>query len=326
VCVACDDWYQRSRRDDEGDFFRKVAAQGPRASNGPDGTRQAVYCFTADGTLLGSTIAHASKEGIEIHIQMLRGSLAKFHLLPDGSKAPGAVRVEEGGKPDPNYTRTPPEGGLVARVWTRILERKDGKWARGVTNVPGHDLAARDHLWLTADEVQSLVPSRPAVGKSYAVPDPVADRLLRYHLVDNTRGEPSFWWPEHVRRCDLRLKVTAASAESVELRLDGEALLTAAASGKQPEHGYEARMQGRLRYRPSSRAFDRFDLAVVGDYWGEGPYTKGSRPGKNPLGVVIELAGDEPTDRIPPQGAREQNKYFGRKRPATGDPKRKETP
>ena len=39
IPVAADDWYQRRRQDDEGEFFRKVADQGPRKGQG-GGTRQ----------------------------------------------------------------------------------------------------------------------------------------------------------------------------------------------------------------------------------------------------------------------------------------------
>ena len=50
VPVAADDWYERRRNDAEGDFFRRVADQGPRKGEGGS-TRQGIYCLTADGKL-----------------------------------------------------------------------------------------------------------------------------------------------------------------------------------------------------------------------------------------------------------------------------------
>ena len=51
VPVTGDDWYQRRRQDAEGEFFRKVADQGPR--KGKDGsTRQGIYVCTASGRML----------------------------------------------------------------------------------------------------------------------------------------------------------------------------------------------------------------------------------------------------------------------------------
>src|SRR4029079_14605270 len=50
VPVAADDWYQRRRQDEEGKFWMSIAQQGrPRDD---EGTRQGIYCFTADGHLL----------------------------------------------------------------------------------------------------------------------------------------------------------------------------------------------------------------------------------------------------------------------------------
>ncbi|HYN63725.1 MAG TPA: hypothetical protein VES36_03895, partial [Candidatus Limnocylindrales bacterium] len=51
VAVACDDWYQRRRRDAEGEFFTSVTNQGPRKGERGD-TRQGIYLLTAGGKLL----------------------------------------------------------------------------------------------------------------------------------------------------------------------------------------------------------------------------------------------------------------------------------
>ena len=41
IAVAGDDWYQRRRDDAEGQFFRRVADQGPRKGTGGS-TRQGI--------------------------------------------------------------------------------------------------------------------------------------------------------------------------------------------------------------------------------------------------------------------------------------------
>src|SRR6478672_1245892 len=61
VPVTADDWYQRRRQDAEGEFFRKVADQGPRKGEGGS-TRQGIYCLTAAGQLLNyKNAAHAAE-------------------------------------------------------------------------------------------------------------------------------------------------------------------------------------------------------------------------------------------------------------------------
>src|SRR5687767_6029571 len=111
VPVTMDDWYQRRRQDAEGEFFRKVAGQGPRKGQGGS-TRQGIYVFTADGELLSYKNAgqHA-----EVTRDELKRGLARFRKLPADRRTPGAVEVGEPGKLDPNYTRTPPAGGLIVR-------------------------------------------------------------------------------------------------------------------------------------------------------------------------------------------------------------------
>jgi hypothetical protein len=55
-------------------------------------------------------------------------------------------------------------------------------------------------------------------------------------------------------------------------------------------------------------------VAVLGEHWGESRYTPGARPGRTPLGIFLELAGERPADRVPPQGARDWDDYIGKKK------------
>jgi hypothetical protein len=309
VPVTADDWYQRRRQDAEGEFFRKMASQGPRKGQGGS-TRQGIYVLTADGELLSYKNAG---QLADVTRDELKRALAKFDRLPASRREPGAVAVGDPGKPDPNFTRTPPPGGLVVRVHTRILDRDDKGYCKGSCRTLGGDAAARDFLWLTREDVKSLLPPRTEPGFTYELPRPVADRLTRFHLVDNTRGEPPFWKKDDVRRLRLSLKVVRASDEEIVLALSGDVLLATAADPEKADRGYDARLRGELRYAPAKQTFDRFDVAAVGEHWGEGTYTRGSRPGRSILGVALgPVAGDRATDRVPPQAAREIGAYLGK--------------
>ena len=309
VPVTADDWYQRRRQDTEGEFFRKVAGQGPRTGEG-GGTRQGIYAFTADGELLSYKNAG---QNAEVTRDELKRALEKFRKLPPARRGPGAVEVGDPGRSDPRYTRTPPAGGLVVRVHTRILDRAGDEYCKGACKTTGGDAAARDFLWLTAGEVRSLAPPKAEPGIAYDVPKVVADRIVRFHLVDNTRGEPPFWKRDQVRRAKLTLTVLRVTADGIELRLDGKALLATDADPKKADRGYEARLRGELRYLPKKQTFDRFDVVGVGEHWGDSALTRGARPGRSVVGVAFgPVAGDRASDRIPPQAAREVNAYFGK--------------
>ncbi len=301
VAVAGDDWYQRRRQDDEGQFFRNVANQGPRKGQGGS-TRQGIYIFSAGGKLL----VYRNHQDPDVMGSVLRQGLSEFKKLPAGQRQPGAVTIDDPAKIDPAYQREPPKGGLIVNVFTRILDRADGgDFCPGTCKIPGGDKAARDHLWLTAEEWKSLIGAGARKGDAKPLPERLVYRLARFHLVDNTRGEPPAWKREDVRKHDLKLRVEEITARGIQLKLKGSFLLATAGDPAKAERGFDVRLLGYLHYDSQKKVLDRFDVVAAGDHWGHGPYTRNARPGKAPLGIAFELArGDAPADRVPPQGAR----------------------
>jgi hypothetical protein len=290
-----------------GKFFRSVADQGPRKGEGGS-TRQGIYCFTADGKLLAYKNAGQNPDVMR---EVFRQALREWQRLPAERRRPGAVRVDDAGKVDAAYARTPPPGGLIVNVYTRILDRKDGELCKGACKTPGGDQAARDHLWLTEAEWKSLIPAEPRPGQVVSLPPRIAERILRFHLTDNTRGEPPMWRPEEIRSQLLALTVEEVTSEKVRLRLVGQALLATNPDASKADRGFDVRLLGVIGYDRVKRAIDRFDVVAVGEHWGEGPYTRGARPGRTPLGIAFELSpGTAAADRVPPQAARELRNYF----------------
>ncbi len=308
ISVVGDDWYQRRRDDPEGKFFRQVADQGPRKGEGGS-TRQGIYCFTAAGKLL----AYKNHQDAEVMRGVLKQTLEAWNKLPGSERRPGAVKVETLVKADPRYSRRPPSGGLVMNVQTRILNRDaKGDWCKGTCQFIGGDRSARDHLWVTRGEWKALIPAHPTKGDKFSLPDRIADRLVRFHLVDNTRGEPPMWKKEEIRSRDINLIVEEASTVGVRLRLEGSVLLATRPNIADSERGYDVRLLGYLNYDGIKKTFDRFDIVAVGDHWGEGQFNKGARPGRTILSLALELArGDSPGNQVPPQGARDMEEYFG---------------
>ena len=307
VPVSGDDWYQRRRQDAEGRFFVKVANQGPRKGENGN-TRQGIYCMTADGELLAFKNAGNLSD---VTREQLQQALAKFKKLPADRRSPGAIEIESVGKPDPNYSRTPPEGGLIVRVNGRILDKKGADFLKATCDMTGGDKASRDFLWLTANELQAIIP-KPEVGHSYSLPQQVMQRIARFHLIDNTRGEPDFWKKADVRNVNINLRVTSVTAEKIDVSLTGNAVLADQADLEKSERGYECTITGKLTYDRAKKIFSRFDAAAIGDHWGSSTFTnKGVRPGKALYGVAFGLpSGNRPGDRVPPQAAREWNNYL----------------
>jgi hypothetical protein len=307
VAVACDDWYQRRRQDDEGEFFRNVSNQGPRKNN--DGsTRQGVYIFTAAGRLLG----YRNNEDGGVMREAIKKAWTAWKQLSKAERQPGAEVIGPPKKVDTQYTRQPPKGGLILNVYTRILDKDGaGDFCHGTCSFTGGDKSAHDHLWLAAEELQALVPPGAKAGDTVPLPPKLLYRFLRYHLVDNTRGEPAFWRTKEVRQQNLKLTVTDLSAETMTLKLEGTALLATDADPQKAKRGYDVAVLGTLRFDRTTKVLDRFNVVALGQHWGSGPFTPGARAGRTPLGVAFEIArGDNGMDLVPPQGARDWKEYW----------------
>jgi hypothetical protein len=307
VAVAADDWYQRRRQDEVGKFWMSVAQQGrPRDDTG---TRQGIYCLTADGKLLASR----NSQNPEVMRDVLHAGLAKFKALPAAQRKPGATTVGELTRIDTNFERTPPRGGLIVNVYTRILDRDaSGQLCKGTCSVRGGDQSARDHLWLTEAEWNSLVPANPKPGDQFPLPAAIEERIARFHLIDNTRGEPPMWQRREIRSRRLNLTVTEVAAGAVHLKLEGAVLLSTQAIPEQAQRGFDGQMLGYIIIDTSAKKITQFSLVALGEHWGRGQFTGKARPGRSLLGHVFELAqADASTDRIPPQAARDIGAYFG---------------
>lgn len=284
VAVAGDDWYQRKKKGDEGRFYRKVVEQGPRKG---DGTRQGHYVFTAQGKLLGFN----NNRGPEKRLAMMREALEKWELLSDEEKAAEVAEVAKG---DERHQRLLPEGGQVVKVYTRALEEVNGELVALGDDQVGSQTAV-DHLWLRKEEVKELEELVARGGGEF--PDWFSMRLARFHLRDNTRGEPEDWKKENIEKWNLHIDGEGVVLGQFEMQKKEGAL------------GFRGTLNGAMKF--TDGRLTKFDCLVLGEQWGEGAFTRGARPGKTPLGQVLKLTeARKPADRIPPQSIRWEQGYW----------------
>ena len=266
VPVALDQAYQRRQQDAEGEFYRKIVNQGPRKAE--DGTTQGRYVATADGELLGF---NNNRDTARV-LKLMRESLTK---LPTETAA-----VIEAGKPDGKYAYGPPEGGLVARVNSKVLggyEETNDESRKMFQEGMG-----RDNFWIRRDEHEAL--ARGEVAES------LIGRMARFHLVDNTRGEPPMW--------------EAADIQESSVDLEGGTLSgTVHLKTKSGDREFKVDLFGHVT--TVGGKVTRFDVVAKGLFRGEGPFTRGAPKGEFPLGIAFRLAdGSDIADAIPPQGSR----------------------
>src|SRR5690606_18289750 len=297
-----DDWYRRRQNDLVGEFFRSVANQGPRKGEGGS-TRQGLYILTSSGKLL----AFRNSSDPKSVAALIERGLAEWAAL-EAEERKAKPFEEKRPDLDERYARTPPEGGLIIEVRARELDLlEDGAFCKAQDRPTRQDLPSIDHLWLTQDEWRSLVPAKLEAGVELPVPEAIARRIARFHLVDNTRGEPNMWTREEIRALDMKLRVGEVSDAKATLVLEGKAHLET----RDGARGFEPQLRGTIELDRERNEIRRFDAVAVGLHWGAGTYTGGARPGRTPLGIAFRIAPpDDPATTIPPQAARATGGYY----------------
>ena len=266
IPVAIDQAYQRRQKDNEGKFYQKIANQGPRKVG--RGTTQGFYTADAAGRLLAFT----NNRGADRVLRMINGSLEKHRPVKATAIAKGA--------PDARYNPKLPKGGLVVRVTSKVLggyEEPKNEYRKIFQQSLG-----RDNLWISASEHAALTKDR--------LPQSLLQRLARFHLVDNTRGEPPMWRENEIQKLQGTLR-------------NGQLRATVQLKTAKGDRGYETELLGHIETKAGK--VTRLDVVAKGEFWGEGTYTRNAPKGRFPLAIAFTLAdGKDAADTIPPQGSR----------------------
>ena len=273
VPVAIDQWYQRRQQDAEGEFYRKVAKQGPRKDM--QQTTQGRYICTSSGNLLG----YNNNRGPERLKAIMKRTLVRVRPAePDTQPLTSTT-------PDPIAMQKPSPETIVVGVSSKILSgyKPTKNWKSAF-----HDSVGRDNLWILKEEVPELIKLSQTGGN---IPERIAKRIVRFHLVDNTRGEPPRWSNKQIR--DLKIKVDDKGALRGKVHLETE-------SG---DRGYAAELFGIIK--SENEKLTRFDIVAKGDFWGVGKYTPNAPKGKFPLVVAFRIVDrKDPADLLMPHGAK----------------------
>lgn len=297
VAVAVDINLLQTQQDEEGEYFRKIAEQGHYAGRTkPTATRQGLYIATVDGTLLASDNTSSS-------IQVMR--LMQKGL--NGWNRGGNKRTEkfmDSVSPDERKNVSFPKSGMVLRQTMRDLPRAKS---------PEHPTWRHnfDHYWMTKQEVDAFVPAKLEVGHKYDIPVEHVTRFVRFHLVDQVKGEAPNWSKENVKKASLAATVKAIQGEKVMIELNGWTRCTQPATGEMNpfngmrvdrERGVDARITGRAIYDSSAKSFDKFDMLGVGNRWGTATYNfrhKDLQPSS--IGFAFEMLPSKPENMIRPK-------------------------
>ena len=277
VPVAIDQACQRRQKDAEGNLYRKIAGQGPRSDF--QNTTQGFYIASAAGKLL---LYNNNRDPKKL-LRLMRERLREYELGAysfDRDQVQADIEATENEQSDARYTLRPPVGGLVVRVHAKVLDGYEKPASE--TEAVFQNSIARDNLWITAREQADLMAGR--------LPDALQRRIARFHLVDNTRGEPPMWKQNEIRSLKLQLD---------NGKLDGSVHLET----DDGTRGYKAKLRGHVT--SNNEVVTDFELVALGEFFGEGGYTRNAPKGRFPFVVTFQLAdGTDIADAVAPQGAR----------------------
>lgn len=272
IPVAIDQWYTRAQKDAEGKFYQSIARQGPRKDM--NATTQGLYVCDAAGKFYG----YCNNRHADTLKGILRAALTKFDGEAKIDAAAQADALEESAA-DPKYDRRVPAGAIVIQVNTKVLsgyKETDNEFLKIFQRS-----IARDNLWILAGEIEQL--------KRGVIAESLSRRMARFHLIDNTRGEPNMW--------------TGDDIESIEMSLTDDGVFRGEVEVKSSLAGFRTKLVGIVKF--DGERLQQFDIVSRGWYHGEGTYTKNAPEGEFPLAVAFRMAdSSDSANVVAPQGSK----------------------
>lgn len=256
---------------------------------------------TAAGQTLG-------KDDLKLRKKELEGVLKEFATLAKDERMP-TIAGPATAKAPKRAVPKPPANGLILRGYCTYLRHDDKKQIVRSSEFYYKQNPDRwkvetqsDLLWLTESERKSLIPSKPKLGDSNEVAQPIQKRFCSTIGIDYMEGSVSAL---PTRKSTMSLIVDKMDDQMLVLRLEGYAYLGKERDGKlgaEPKgRGCEVRLLGAVHYDRKKEMITRFDAVGVGYAWGR--RTDEIRLDQDPwmYGIACELVtGDAPHDLIPP--------------------------
>ena len=84
-----------------------------------------------------------------------------------------------------------------------------------------------DHVWFSKDELEMWVPDIIKTGQKHELPKIIKDRLFRFHLVDNVRGQTLPFASQEIKNSQLFSEITDITDNIVKLKFSGDSYAVA---------------------------------------------------------------------------------------------------
>ena len=155
------------------------------------------------------------------------------------------------------------------------------------------------------------MPNQPKVGDIYALPEKFTDRLFRFHLVDNVRGQTLPFAPAEIKSSILQVEIVEYQKDEVRIKITGSSKAIAKGEWLLGEndwtpthlldHSMKTNLLGEATYDLALEKFIEFEMVAIGHQFGK-TQNNGRKHGtdSNYIGFLFKLSQDRTSDRIAP--------------------------
>jgi hypothetical protein len=235
---------------------------------------------------------------------MLRKALAAWKKIPKNERL-WTENPEETPDQIQRGENLYPENGLVLKVHSRDLDRKDlpGDWRSEARNL--------DFAWFEQDEARDMLPEQAVRGAQHDWPAKLVHRLARFHLLDNVRGQTSPYKKRHLLEAKIRTEIVSVRKGIVQMKFVGTTRTSSSGtwpldragrlSGSSESRGVQTRILGNATFDSNQNTWIQFELVATGIRWGGTQYNfRKDDLAPAPIGFAFLLAGDTPSERVAP--------------------------
>ena len=277
-------------------MFQEIANKGHYRKVG--GSRQGIYICSPSGELLSSVNSLNSNVVLEV----IQKGLDTWGQLPvDKKKLPEDFTKEIEHRWEDSY----PKDGLILKGAKADLLSDPPKFSeRG-------DRWNMDYIWFNKSEAKNWIPKNHVKGEAIECPSIIKDRLFRFHLVDNVRGQTLPFAPQEIKKSKLQVKIVDVDSLELKMNITGSSLAIAKGHWLLGEndwtpnhlldHSIETNVLGSAVYNFTQEKFTDFELVIIGR-WNGKTQNNGRKFGPNDghIGIVYNIVGDTYTNKIAP--------------------------
>lgn len=286
--MACADEVHRLQHGQDADcrLFQKFCDLGHYQT--PGSTRQGIYAVTPSGILLASNNSQRPRRiaaMLESALEKWQGISRRERGLSDAQR--GSLKTVwrwEDARPDDGLILEVTSRDMISERDSNLLGRRGRRrfdWAKEAWN--------RDWAWFSAEESETWLPVPIKLDASKTVPAALVERLVRFHLLDNVRGQTLAYGREHIGSAELRATVTASDSDHVQLALKGYTQAEVK-DGSYPR-GFAASLDGTATWDLKAKRFIQFEIHARSASWGRTQFNhRAWGPESRPVAVILRLA------------------------------------